>query len=72
MDALPDTTVVRRESDIGPLVSKTYALPIALRPLHTVKAIIHLCLELNEDAVNMIHIFCNFHIQNAERQEERI
>ena len=31
-DALPDTTVVRWESNTGPLIWKTHALPIAPRP----------------------------------------
>ena len=32
-DALPDTTMIRKESNTGPLVWKTYALPIAPQPL---------------------------------------
>ena len=32
-DAFPDTTVIRQESATGLLVRKTYALPIAPRPL---------------------------------------
>ena len=31
-DAPPDTTVVRRESNMGPLVGQTHALPFAPRP----------------------------------------
>ena len=33
LDALPDTTVIRRESNTGPLIWKTHALPIAPLPL---------------------------------------
>ena len=33
MDALPNTTVVRQETNTGPLACKTHTLPIAPRPL---------------------------------------
>ena len=32
LDALPDTTVIRRESNMGPIVWKTHTLAIAPRP----------------------------------------
>ena len=33
LDAIPETTVIHQESNTGPLVRKTHALPISPRPI---------------------------------------